>query len=118
MLLGCGSETVTVTRAFWAPALPSRTAAPPIENVAAGTQRSSSVSTERRPGEGRRRPARRRAFWIAVRERADFSELNRLRNHMRFSFVTAVCDTMGGHRSRRANRAPGRCRAGEGLAWR
>src|SRR5262249_54084321 len=30
----------------------------------------------------------------------------------------AVCDPMGGHRSRRADRAPGRGRGGEGSAWR
>src|SRR5262245_51669541 len=29
-----------------------------------------------------------------------------------------VRGTMGGQRSRRADRAPGRCRAGEGVAWR
>jgi len=29
-----------------------------------------------------------------------------------------VCDTLEGHRSRRADRAPGRCQAGGGLAWR
>lgn len=29
-----------------------------------------------------------------------------------------VCDTKGGQRAGRANRAPGRCRAGEGVAWR
>src|SRR5260370_19116081 len=28
-----------------------------------------------------------------------------------------VCDTLEGHRCRRADRAPGRCRAGEALAW-
>src|SRR6516164_2273331 len=29
-----------------------------------------------------------------------------------------VCDTLGGQRPGRADRAPGRCRAGEGVAWR
>src|SRR5262245_53540617 len=35
-----------------------------------------------------------------------------------FSHRGLVRDTMGGQRSGRADRAPGRCRAGEGVAWR
>src|SRR5262245_2609850 len=34
------------------------------------------------------------------------------------SHKEVVCDTMGGQRAGRANRAPGRCLAGEGVAWR
>src|SRR5205823_11827001 len=32
--------------------------------------------------------------------------------------IGVVCAIRRGHRGRRADRAPGRCRAGEGLAWR
>src|SRR5262245_38474564 len=34
------------------------------------------------------------------------------------SLSRVVCDRMGGQRAGRANRAPGRCLAGEGVAWR
>src|SRR5262245_58525949 len=53
MLLPWGSVTLTLTRAFWVPSLPSRTVTSPIVSMAAGTRRSSRHSTESRQALGR-----------------------------------------------------------------
>src|SRR5262245_7621245 len=77
----------------------------------AGTARSSRVSTRNRLV-GRlsaRRPP--------VAEGRDWNESSKERNHMGISFAMVVCSRLQWERQRirRADRAPGRCRAGGGL---
>src|SRR5262245_21933271 len=86
----------TSSRPSWLKS-PTATRTPPPGEVIgernAGTARSSSRST---PGRSRRPEA----FFTAI------------------SFRVPVCGTLKGHRYGRADPAPGRCRAGGGVAWR
>src|SRR5262249_55504523 len=75
---------------------------------AAGARRSSRASTRSRGGvAGRVRGGRANRERIQVRAVMGIS-----------SRGGVACGTVGGQRPRRADRAPGRCRAGGGVAWR
>src|SRR5262249_52397438 len=79
-----------------------------------GTVRSS--STSRRGTKDRR--GLRRAARPAFREPLP-SQRDKVCNNIAYSSqVDAICGTMGGNGPGRADRAPERCRAGEGVAWR
>src|SRR5262249_27805090 len=101
-----------------APSLVGSPAATAVKTVESSARPSSSSSTNRRfAGRGRGLLAHAR-FRRRLEERGP-NDSNRERNHM----SDLLCD--GGllyngsdNASRRADRAPGRCRAGAGLAWR
>src|SRR6266446_532032 len=76
-----------------------------------GTVRSSKSSRSSLQVAGLLRGVPRRARLDLVRAVANFREFGTNWNHMiRVSFSRLVCDRIKRHRSRRANRAPGRCR--------
>src|SRR5713226_726814 len=79
-----------------------------------GTVRFSNNSSSSLQVTGLLRSASRRARLDLVRAVANFREFGTDWNDMvRVSFSRLACDRIMRHRSRRADRAPGRCRAGE-----
>src|SRR5882672_7472008 len=81
-----------------------------------GTVRFSNNSSSSLQVTGLLRSASRRARLAQFRAEPNSREFNPDWNHMiRVSFSRLVCDRMKRHRFRRADRAPGRCRAGGGL---
>src|SRR5436190_23508664 len=84
-----------------------------------GKLRSSSASRFSLYGAGFLRGAPRRPPSRLGREGRDVKQSSTAWNHMaHISYSSAVCATVAEQSNRRADRAPGRCRAGEGLAWR